>query len=333
MKVLLTGGTGFVGGQLARALLDERSQVRCLVRESSTSRSLDGLPVERAPGDLVDRDSLREAIRGCEVVYHCAADYRLYVPDPESMYASNVEGTRNVMELAAELGVKRVVYTSTVGALGFRPDGSPADETTLAAPGDMVGHYKRSKYQAERVAEEWAGRGLSVVIVSPTAPVGERDVKPTATGGMILDYLRGRMPAYVDTGLNLVDVRDVARGHILAAARGRTGERYILGHRNMTLKEIFDALARITGVPAPRVRLPHWVALAVAAVDTSLARLRGRPPRVAMDAVKLSRHSMFFDVRKAVRELDLPQTPVEQALERAVVWFREQGYVERGAAA
>jgi dihydroflavonol-4-reductase len=248
------------------------------------------------------------------------------------MYASNVTGTENVLRAAFEHGVRRVVYTSTVGALGLRPDGGPADEDTPSRLEDMVGHYKRSKFLAERVAVAWARNGLPVVIVNPSAPVGERDIKPTATGRMIVDFLHGRIRAFVDTGLNLVDVRDVALGHLLAEHRGRIGERYILGHTNLTLDEILARLARIVGVPRPRIRLPHWVPLAAATVETRWAEWRGLKPRLEVDAVLLARHRMFFDASKAVRELGLPQTPVDEALARAVAWFRDAGYVPRAAA-
>jgi dihydroflavonol-4-reductase len=287
--------------------------------------------VAQVEGDLRDPTSLAMGIDGVEVVYHCAADYRLYAANPREMYASNLDGTRNVMRISAESGVSRVVYTSTVGALGLSADG-PADERTPVGLENMTGVYKRSKFLAEREVDEWAARGLPVVIVNPSAPVGERDVKPTATGQMILDFLRGRMRAYVDTGLNLIDVRDVAQGHLLAAESGRVGERYILGNRDMTLKQILDALSEITGLPAPRVRLPHWVPLTAAAIDTGWSRLAGREPRLALDAVKLSRYKMFFRADKAIRELGLPQTPVEQALRRSVEWFRAERYVDRTAA-
>jgi dihydroflavonol-4-reductase len=331
MKAFLTGATGFVGWHVLQALLARGDRVRCLVRPSSQSL-LDPEPVERVIGDLVDPEVLARGIDGCEVVYHCAADYRLFVPDPEAMYASNVDGTRNVLSAASRCGVRRVVYTSTVGALGLRSDGGAADETVPVGIDDMTGHYKRSKFLAERVAVEHAANGLPVVIVNPSAPVGDRDIKPTATGKLILDFLERRMKAYVDTGLNLVDVRDVAAGHLLAADRGRVGERYILGHCNLTLKEILHRLAGIAGLPAPRVRLPHWVPLTAAALDTGFARLRGREPRLHVDAVKLSRYRMFFDAGKAVRELGMPQTPVDEPLERAVDWFRRHGYVKGQAA-
>lgn len=331
MKVLVTGATGFVGWHLVDALLAHGDEVRCLSRPA-TARLLEGLSIEVCPGDLTDLESLRRAVQGVEGVYHCAADYRLYVRDPAAMYAANVEGTRKVLQASAEAGVRRVVYTSTVGALGCAANGNPADETTPVAFADMVGHYKKSKYLAERVAEEWSAKGLPLVIVNPSTPVGDRDIKPTATGRMILDFLKGKIPAYVDTGLNLVDVKDVAAGHVLAMERGRPGEKYILGHRDMPLKEILESLASIAGLPAPRFRVPHWLPLAIAAADTTFARMRGGAPRFELDAVRLSRKRMYFRPDKAVRELGMPQTPVERALERAVDWFRREGYVGPRAA-
>jgi dihydroflavonol-4-reductase len=327
VRVFVTGASGFVGNHLARALIERGDAVRCLVRPSSPRDLLQNLEAELFSGDLRDVVSLQRGIQGCDVVFHCAADYRLYVPDPQTMYASNVDGTRNILRASRDCGVERVVYTSSVGALGLNDDHSPADEQTPVTLGDMVGHYKKSKYLAEREAEKWAAKGHPVVIVNPSTPVGDGDVKPTATGKMIVDFLKGKVPAYVDTGLNLVDVRDVAAGHLLAAERGRPGEKYILGHRNMTLKQIFETLAGLSDRPAPRVRMPHWVPLTFAAVDTGWARLRGGEPRVSLDSVRLSRKMMYFDSGKAVRELGLPQTPVDEALGRAVGWFREHGYV------
>jgi dihydroflavonol-4-reductase len=326
---LVTGGTGFVGAHVVRALLARRRSVRCLVRPSSRRTNLEGLDVEIAIGDITDPASLAKAIAGVVNVYHCAADYRLYTTDPQALRASNVAGTDNVMRLASYAGVRRVIHTSSVGALGLSSNGTPADESTPVTADSMIGHYKRSKFEAERVAEAWAAKGLPVVIVNPSTPVGEYDVKPTPTGRMIVDFLNRRMPAYVETGLNLVDARDVAEGHLLAAERGRIGEKYILGNRNMTLKEILDTLARLTGLPSPGMRLPHWIPLAAAAVDTFAARWTGRTPRVPLEGVRMSRHRMFFDSGKAVRELGLPQTPVEDALARAVAWFRGNGYVVR----
>jgi dihydroflavonol-4-reductase len=330
MTVLVTGATGFIGGHLARLLVERGERVRCLVRPGSRRDRLDGLGVEPAEGDLCDPASVARAVAGCRVVYHCAADYRFSVPDPQQLYAANVGGTWNTLQAAREAGVERVVYTSSVGALGLEPGGTPADEDTPVELGAMVGHYKRSKFLAERVAEHQAAAGLPVVIVNPSTPVGEGDLKPTPTGRMIVDFLNRRMPAYVDTGLNLIDVRDVAEGHLLAAERGVVGRRYILGCENLTLREILGVLAGITGLPAPRVRLPHLVPLAAAAVEERLARLRRRPPRLSLEAVRLARHRMFFDSGRAVRELGLPQSPVREALARAVAWYRENGYAPAG---
>jgi dihydroflavonol-4-reductase len=324
---LVTGGTGFVGSHVVRALLARGRSVRCLARPASRRDNLEGLPVEIAPGDLTDPASLARALSGVQTLYHVAADYRLWARDPQELYRANVGGTENILAASAAAGVSRVVYTSSVAALGLTPDGSPGSETTPVARERIIGHYKKSKYDAERVAERWAARGLPVVIVNPSTPIGERDIKPTPTGQMVVDFLNRRLPAYVDTGLNLVDVRDVAAGHLAAAERGRVGERYILGNRNMTLKEILDVLARITGLSAPGVRLPHWIPLSAAAVATGVARLTGRAPRVSLESVRMSTHRMFFDAGKAVRELGLPRTPVEEPLARAVAWFRENGYV------
>ncbi len=325
----MTGGTGFVGAHVVRALLGRGEAVRCLVRPASSRASLDGLEVELVEGDLGDPASLERAVRGVRAVYHCAADYRLYARDPAEIYRTNVEGTRNLLRAAHRAGVERFVHTSSVGALGLNRDGSPADETTPARLEDIVGHYKKSKYLAEREAEAWAARGLPVVIVNPSTPVGELDAKPTPTGKLVVDFLNRRIPFYVDTGLNLVDVRDVAAGHLLAAERGRTGEKYILGHANLTLREILELLGEITGLRPPRLRIPHALPLAAAALDTALARLVGSIPRLPLEAVRMSRHRMFFDASKAVHELGLPQSPVRDALARAVDWYRGHGYVHR----
>lgn len=324
---LVTGGTGFVGAHVVRALLAKGLPVRCLVRPGSRRANLEGLAVEVAEGDLTDGPSLARALRGVSTLYHVAADYRLWTRNPDELYRVNAGGTGNILAAAATEGVSRVVYTSSVGALGLTENGSPADETTPVSRDEVVGHYKKSKYDAERVAESWAAKGLPVVIVNPSTPVGELDVKPTPTGKLVADFLNRKLPAYVDTGLNLIDVRDVAEGHLLAAEKGRAGERYILGNRNMTLKEILETLARLTGLAAPRVKLPHVLPLAVAAVDTFLSQLVGREPTVSLESVRMSRHRMFFSAAKAVRELGLPQHPVEDALARACAWFRENGYV------
>jgi dihydroflavonol-4-reductase len=326
---LVTGGTGFIGAHIVRALLARGRAVRCLARNGSSRTNLDGLPIEIVAGDLRDRDSLRSAMAGVGTLYHCAADYRLWSRDRRELYATNVEGTRNILAAAAEASVERVVYTSSVACVGLEPDGKPATEQTPIHPGDLVGDYKKSKQEAELVARKAAYEGLPVVIVNPSTPVGELDVKPTPTGQIIVDFLNGRIPAYVDTGMNLVDVRDVAAGHLLAAEKGRPGERYILGNRNVTLKQLLDTLARISGGAAPRVRLPHWIPMTFAAIDTAASKITRRPPRVPLDSVRMSRHLMYFDAGRAVRELGLPQTPVEQALERAVGWFRDHGYVRK----
>lgn len=324
---LVTGATGFIGSHLVETLLGKGEEVRVLVRRTSSLRNLEGLKADVVYGDLADPVSLRDAVKGCRRVYHAAADYRLWSPHPSDLYRTNVEGTRNILEAAGDAGVERIVYTSTVGALAIGSNGHPSDEQTPVRLTDMIGHYKRSKFLAEAEAAAAARRGVPVVIVNPSTPVGPRDVKPTPTGRMIVDFLGGRMPAYVNTGLNLVDVEDVAEGHWLAMERGRVGERYILGNRNLLLREILEVLSRVSGRPAPRVRLPIPVALWIAAASTGWSAWTGRPPRVPLEAVRMSRKKMFFDSSKAVQELNLPQRSVEGALEKAVRWFRDNGYV------
>jgi dihydroflavonol-4-reductase len=329
--VLVTGATGFVGANLVRELLADGATVRVLVRPASDRRTVTGLDVETVEGDLCEPGSLGAALRGVEVLYHVAADYRLWARDPRELYRVNVDGTRALLAAAAASGVGRVVYTSSVGTLGIPPDGTPGTESTPVSLSDMVGHYKRSKFLGEREAERAAAQGLAVVIVNPSAPVGPWDWKPTPTGKMLVDYLRGRMLAYLDTGLNVVHVRDVARGHIQAAERGRVGERYILGHAegNLGLRAIFQRLRAYTGIPAPRVRLPHGGALALATVAEGIARVTGGQPLVARTAVRMAAKRMFFDPAKAIRELGLPQTPVDQALREAADWFWARGYARR----
>ncbi len=328
---LVTGGSGFVGAHVVRSLLARGQRVRCLVRgprpSGRGSANLDGLDVERVEGDLLEPDSLGPATRGVERVFHVAADYRLFARDPRPLYRANVDGTRALLEAAAREGVRRFVHTSSVGALGLTSDGTPADETTPARLADMIGHYKRSKFLAEREAEAAAARGLPVVIVNPSTPIGEMDARPTPTGQVVVDFLNRRMPAYVDTGLNLVDVRDVAEGHVLAAERGRVGERYVLGAENLTLRAILETLARLTGLPAPRVRLPRWIPLLVAGVETGFAKCFGGTPRVPLEGVRMARHRMFFDHGKARQELGYAPGPVEDALVRAIGWYRANGYV------
>lgn len=328
MTSLVTGGTGFVGSHIVRQLVSVGHRVRILVRPTSQMTALQGVAFERAEGDLRDAASLDRAMEGVECVYHAAADYRLWSRHPEEIYDANVGGTRRILDAANRAGVRRIVYTSTVATVAVPQDGDALpNEDTPASLEQMVGHYKRSKFLAEREALEAAASGAPVVIVNPTAPVGPGDWKPTPTGRILLDFINGKMPAYVDTGLNLAAVEDVAAGHLLAAQKGRAGERYILGARNMTLKEILDALAAITGRSAPRVRLPHAVALAAGYADEWVARISGREPRIPVEGVRMSRHRMFVASDKAARELGYHPGPVEKALERAVRWYESNGYV------
>ncbi len=327
MTTLVTGASGFVGSHVARQLAARGDRVRVLLRPASRAEAIADVPVERAIGDLRDRNSLDRACRGAQLVFHVAADYRLWSRHPAEIYESNVVGTRNLLEAARCAGVERFVYTSTVATIvAPHVDGLPNEETA-ARLGDMIGHYKRSKYLAEQEVLEAARAGFPAVVVNPTTPVGPGDWKPTPTGRILLNFLCGRMPAYVDTGLNLVAVEDAAAGHLLAAERGRVGERYLLGGRNMTLKEILETVARIAGRRAPRVRLPHAVALAVGYCDELLSRCTGREPQVPLEGVRMSRHKMFVDASKAVRELGFEAGQVEHALERAVRWYEEHGYL------
>jgi len=328
MTTLVTGATGFLGSHVARQLVTAGHSVRVLVRSTSNPQALDGLNAERVVGDLQDMISLDRAMKGVCRVFHVAADYRLWTKNPNEIYETNVEGTRRLLEVAGQAGVERFVYTSTVATIAVSDDPAALpNEATQATLSQMIGHYKRSKFMAELEAIKAAAAGVPVVIVNPTAPVGPGDWKPTPTGRIILDFLNGKMPAYVDTGLNLVAVEDAAAGHLLAAEKGRIGERYILGARNMTLKQILDALASITGRPAPRVRLPHVVALAAGYADEFYSRLTGREPRIPVEGVKMSRHRMFVESDKAERELGYRPGAVEPALERAVRWYDEHGYL------
>ena len=320
---LVTGATGFIGWHVAGKLLERGHTVRALVRPGSKVRELE---VEVVTGDLRDPQSLERAVAGCGVVFHVAADYRLWAKDPGELYRSNVEGTRNLLAAARKAGVERVVYTSTVGCIGI-PDGQPGSEDVEVHLGEMAGAYKRSKFQAEQVALEFAQSGFPVVIVNPTAPVGDHDFKPTPTGKIVVDYLKGAMPAFVDTGLNLVDVDDTSAGHLLACERGRAGERYILGAENLTLEEILGRLARISGGTAPRWQIPYAVAYVAGLASTGWANLTGREPRAPLDAVKMARKKMFVSPDKAKRELGFNPGPVDGALKRAVEWFRANGYV------
>ncbi len=354
MLAFVTGATGFLGSHVARALADQGAELRLLVRPTSDLRNIDGLNADRVVGDLRDA-SIEKALSGCEVVFHVAADYRLWVRDPAEMYRSNVEGTRGLLEAARKQGVRRVVYTSSVATMGFssnyvaaelRSAGRPgaavptqdgtaarphtgmvADEDSPVSLEDMIGPYKRSKFMAEQVAFDASKSGVDVVIVNPTTPIGERDIKPTPTGRIVVDFLKRKFPAYVETGLNLVDATECARGHVQALEKGRSGERYILGGENLTLKQILDRLAAITGLPSPTVKLPYIFALAAGVVDEMVTgRLLGREPRATIDAVRMGRKRMFVSSAKAERELGWRTVPVDGALRRSVEWFRANGY-------
>ncbi len=337
MKCLVTGAAGFIGANLVHELSARGHHVRALLRKQSDPRGLAGATYERVDGDVTDPASLKRAAEGCDWCFHVAASYHLWLRDYGPMYAANVQGTDNVLDAAAAAGCSRIVYTSTVGCIGLpKPvhgELIPTDESTPVSGAQMSNHYKRSKWEAEQIALRWVARGLPVVIVNPSAPVGPRDVKPTPTGQVIVDFLNRRMPGYLDTGLNWVHVRDVAIGHVLAAEKGVIGQRYILGNAvgNWTMKEMFATLAEITGVPAPTFQVPYGIALAAAHVSEALANVTGRPPKAPLAGVRMARYKMFFNPGKAIRELGLPQTPPRQALTDAVDWFRREGYVTNAA--
>ncbi len=326
MKSFVTGATGFIGASIVRELLKDGHQVKVLVRNGSDTANLQGLELEIRRGDLHDQQQLTQAMSDCDWVFHAAADYRLWCPEPQAMYHANVDGTRTMLQAALEANVKRVVYTSSVGTLGNPGDGTPGSEDAPVCLNDMVGHYKKSKFLAEREAEKFVDKGLGLIIVNPSTPVGPYDIKPTPTGKIIVDFLNRKMPAYLDTGLNLIGVEDCARGHILAAEKGRVGQKYILGNRNLTLREIFGLLEKLTGIPAPRVRLPYTPILLAAYANEALSRLTGKEPLIPLAGVQMAKKFMYFDTAKAVRELALPQTPVEEALKRAIDWFRSNDY-------
>jgi dihydroflavonol-4-reductase len=334
MDCFVTGASGFIGANLVFELVSSGHRVKALLRPGSDLRGLKGAAYERVEGDLSNGDLLKSAMYGCDWCFHVAASYHLWLRDYQPMYAANVEGTRQVIKAAGAAGCSRIVYTSTVGCMGMPipVDGhvTPSDETTAASEADMSNDYKRSKWRAEQMALEFAREGVPVVIVNPSAPVGPRDVKPTPTGQVIVDFLNRRMPAYLDTGLNWVHVRDVAYGHILAAKNGRLGERYILGNAegNWTMQEAFAVLEEITGVPAPKRRIPYGVALAAAHVDEAISSVTGKPPRAPLAGVRMAKYKMFFNPAKAIRDLGLPQTPPRQALADAVEWFSRNGYVK-----
>ncbi len=328
MLAFVTGATGFVGSHVARALAAQGADLRLLIRSSSDLRNIQELRAEQVVGDLRDAVSLKKAVAGCDVVFHVAADYRLWVRDPQEMYRSNVEGTKAILEAARDSRVRRVVYTSSVATMGFQSNGHLANEESPVSLAHMIGPYKRSKFMAEEIAITAGKSGMDVVVVNPTTPVGERDIKPTPTGRIVVDFLKRKFPAYVDTGLNLVDVAECARGHVAALEKGRSGERYILGGENLTLKQILDKLAVITGLPSPKIKVPYIVALATGVVDQVVTgHIRNREPRATIDAVRMGRKKMFVSSAKAQRELGWKIVPVDGALARAAEWFKANGYV------
>lgn len=326
MKALVTGATGFVGAAVVRALIKAGVEVRVLARRDSDFSNLQQFTIDRAYGDLRDKDSLRRALAGCGQLYHVAAHYALWARNPAIFYDVNVTGTKNLMEAARDVGTERIVYCSTIGAIGLPPGGGLGTEDTPVSLEQMAGHYKRSKYLAEQEVLTLAKQGLPVVIVNPSAPVGEGDVKPTPTGQMIVEFMKGRMPAYIETGMNIVDVDDVAAGHLLAMQKGRIGERYILGTKNLMLRDIFEILSRLTGVAMPSVKLPRELILPLAYLNLAFSWATGIPPRIPLEGVKMAKYKMHYDCSKAIRELGIPQTPPEVALEKAVRWFRDHKY-------
>ena len=327
MTTLVTGASGFLGSHVARLLAQRGDRLRILLRATSNSQLLEGLPVERACGDLRDPASLDQALVGVKTVYHVAADYRLWAREPRQIYDANVQGTLNLLEAARRAKVEKIIYTSTVGTLAVPRRGALPDESTVTSLAEMIGDYKRSKWLAEAEALKAAAGGLPIIIVNPTTPVGPGDAKPTPTGRIILDFLNGNMPAFVDTGLNFVPVEDAAAGHLLAAERGCAGERYILGGENLTLKQALELMSAASGRPAPRVRIPHVIALIAAHADSLLSGLARREPRIPLDGVYMARHSMFVNTAKARRELGFTPGPVASAFERAVRWYQSHGYV------
>lgn len=328
MKTLVTGSTGFLGSAVLRELLSDGREVKVLVRKGTNTANIDGLDVEIAYGDLRDLESLRSALKDCNILYHIAAYYSLWNHDRKIIYEINVDGTRKVLQAAQEKGLEKIVYTSTVGCIGLNKDLTPATERTFFNKNTLSNDYKKSKYQAEQVVLEFVRSGLPVVIVNPSTPVGPRDIKPTPTGKIILDFLNRKMPAYLHTGLNLIDVKDCARGHILAEKKGVFGERYILGNQNMSLLDILTTLEKITGLRAPRVKMPFWVAFGAGLVCEIISNhVTRKPPMVPLAGVKMAKYFMYFDSSKAVKELGLAQNPVEKALRQSVDWFKNNNYL------
>jgi dihydroflavonol-4-reductase len=327
VRIFITGATGFVGGHVVRRYAAEGASLRLLTRQTSRLDSLTGIDAEMVMGDLREPEKLRSAITGCDALVHVAADYRLWVRDPEQMYAANVGGTRELLKLAREVGVPRVVYTSSVATMGFKADGTIVSEETPVALADMIGHYKRSKFLGEQEAIKAAKAGQHVMVLNPTTPIGPGDAKPTPTGRIIVDFLNKQFPAYVDTGLNLVDVDEVARMHVVALDRGTPGERYILGGENLTLKQILDRMSAITGLPSPTMKVPHAVAMAFAFFDENITgKLRGKEPRATVEAVRMGKKMMFASSAKAERELGFQILPVYNAMRSAIEWFVAHGY-------
>jgi dihydroflavonol-4-reductase len=326
IRTFVTGATGFVGANLARLLLQEGYEVRVLVRPNSRLDNLQGLDIEMIKGDLNEPDLYRK-IQGCQVLFHVAAHYSLWQSDRDALYHNNVLGTRNVLAAARQAGIERTIYTSSVAAIGVGKPGMIVDETHQSPVEELVGYYKKSKYLAEQEATQAVKKGQNIVIVNPSSPIGPMDIKPTPTGDIILRFLRRQMPFYLNTGLNFIDVRDVAKGHLLALEKGKTGERYILGNQNLTLKALFDILAQITGLSAPQKSIPAWLPLSLAWIDEQILAPLGKPPSIPLDGVRMAHQPMYYDASKAVRELGLPQTPITTALKDAVNWFVAQKYV------
>jgi dihydroflavonol-4-reductase len=330
MKALVTGATGFIGFHVTKVLKEKSFDVIALVRDRGTTVDLQTLDVELLEGDIRDYQSVLRALKGCQQVFHLAADYKLWVPNPKTMYDINVQGTRNVMEAALHRGIEKIVYTSTVGTLAGSAHGRLLNEETPSSLNEMVGYYKKSKYIAEKEVLHFIQKGAPAIIVNPSAPIGPRDRKPTPTGKIIVDFLNGKIPAYLDTGLNFVDVHDVALGHWLASVYGRVGERYILGNKNMTLREFLDTLAGLTGRKPPRIQLPYFPVLVAAYMNEAFSRwLTHKPPKIPVSGVRMSRKYMFFDCSKAISELKMPQSPVENAIGRAADWFMQKKYVNQ----
>ena len=328
MKTLVTGATGFLGSAIVRELLDNGREIKALIRNGADTRNIDNLEIEVVYGDLRDKSSLKTALLDCDVLYHAAAYYSFWHQDKNLFYDINANGTKNILQVALEAELEKVVYTSTVGCIGLSPDETPANEETFFDPATLSNDYKRSKFQAENIAKDFFRKGLPVVIVNPTAPIGPRDIKPTPTGKIILDFLNRKIPAYLDTGLNLIHVKDCSKGHILAEQKGTTGERYILGNRNMSLKEILLTLEKITGLKAPIIKIPYWIAYGAGLASETISDwITHKEPAVPLSGVKMAKHKMYFDSSKAIRKLSLPQTPIEAALTEAVEWFTRNYFV------